>query len=200
MIETKLGQTQSGEHHNQSFNDYLLMLQPSIALADLLDEPTHIEHYLASLSPMFPAELEADYDAPRKKLTDEHANLHQGRGFATLLRAQNKLLEIELPFARAARTIDLEQHWVDYAGRKLSKADTTKASRKRIMGAIEMGDTPLIEASSRALMAGYADSAAMKVGAQLRNAGVQWSTGQRRDHNQHCLYAELRQQDGLNEG
>ena len=71
--------------------------------------------------------------------------------------------------ARAARNLDLDQHWIDYAGRKLSRSDTTKAGRKKLMGAVEMGDTPLTEASSRALMAGYADSAASKVGAQLRS-------------------------------
>ena len=32
-----------------------------------------------------------------------------------------------------------------------------------------MGETPLTEASSRAIMARYADSAALKVGAQLRS-------------------------------
>ena len=35
------------------------------------------------------------------------------------------------------------------------------------MGAVEMGETPLTEASSRALMAGYADSAASKVRLEL---------------------------------
>ena len=56
-----------------------------------------------------------------------------------------------------------------YASRKLSRADTTKAGRKKLVGAMEVGEIPLIEASSRALMAGYAGSAALKVGAQLRS-------------------------------
>ena len=76
---------------------------------------------------------------------------------------------LERPVSRAARNLDLAQHWVDFAGRKSSRADTTKAGRKKLVGAIEMRETPLVEGSSRALMAGYADSAALKVGDLLRS-------------------------------
>ena len=75
---------------------------------------------------------------------------------------------LERPVARAARNLDLDQHWIDYAGCKLSRSDTTKADRKKPIGAVEMGDTPLTKASSRVLMARYADSVASKIGAQLR--------------------------------
>ena len=130
---------------------------------------THIEHFLASLSPLVPTDLEDSYDPPRKTLTDEHAAVNNGVGFASLTAAQDRMLVVERPVARAAGTLDLDQHWVDYASRKLSRADTTKAGRKKLVGAVEMGDTPLIEAPSRVLMAGYADSAALKIGAQLRS-------------------------------
>ena len=59
--------------------------------------------------------------------------------------------------------------WIPPTATELSRADTTKAGRKKLVGAVEMGDTPLTEASSRVLMAGYADSAALKVSAQLRS-------------------------------
>ena len=87
--------------------------------------------------------------------------------FLSLITTQDRLLELERPIARDARILDLDQHWIDFAGRKLNRSDTTKAGRKKLMGAMEMGDTPLTEASSRALMAGYADSAASKVRLEL---------------------------------
>jgi hypothetical protein len=137
------------------------------ALAASLAATTHLEHFLASLSPLVPSDLEDSYDPPRKTLTDLHAAETHGAGFASLALAQARLLVIERPVARAARNLDLDQHWIDYAGRKLSKSDTTKAGRKKLVGAVEMGDTPLTESSSRALMAGYADSAASKVRLEL---------------------------------
>ena len=167
QIEQKFGQTQAAEHHIQSFNDWLEKLPAELAAS--LAATTHIEHFLSSLSPLVPPDLEDSYDPPRKTLTDEHAAENQGAGFASLTLTQARLLVMERPVARAARNLDLDQHWIDYAGRKLSRSDTTKAGRKKLMGAVEMGDTPLTEASSRALMAGYADSAASKVGAQLRS-------------------------------
>ena len=165
QIEQKFGQTQAGEHHIQSFNDWLEKLPDDLAAS--LAATTHIEHFLASLSPLVPSDLEDSYDPPRKTLTDEHAAAEQGAGFASLTATQDRLLVIERPVARAARNLDLDQHWIDYAGRKLSRSDTTKAGRKKLMGAVEMGDTPLTESSSRALMAGYADSAASKVRLEL---------------------------------
>ena len=165
QIEQKFGQTQAAEHHIQSFNDWLEKLPDDLAAS--LAATTHIEHFLASLSPLVPSDLEDSYDPPRKTLTDEHAAAEQGAGFASLTATQDRLLVIERPVARAARNLDLDQHWIDYAGRKLSRSDTTKAGRKKLMGAVEMGDTPLTESSSRALMAGYADSAASKVRLEL---------------------------------
>ena len=129
---------------------------------------THITHFRASLSSLVPSDLEDPYDPPRKTLTDEHAAAEQGAGFATLTVAHDRLLVLERPVAHAARNLDLDPHWIDYAGRKLNMPDTTKAGRKKLVGAMEMGDTPLPVTSSRVLMTGYADSAASKVGAQLR--------------------------------
>ena len=53
-------------------------------LAVSLAATTHIEHFLASLSPLVPSDLEDSYDPPRKTLTDEHAAAEQGAGFASL--------------------------------------------------------------------------------------------------------------------
>ena len=165
QIETKCGQTQAGEHHIQTFKDWLEKLPED--LDDTLASTSHIEHFLASLSPLVPADLEDAYDPPRKTLTDEHAAEQNGAGFGSLTDCMTRMLVLERPVARAARTLDLDQHWVDFANRKLSKTDTTKAGRKKLIGAVEMGDTHLTEASSRALMAGYANSAASKVRLEL---------------------------------
>ena len=153
QIEVKCGQTQAGEHHTQTFKDWLEKLPED--LDDTLAATTHIEHFLASLSPLVPSELEESYDPPRKTLTDEHGAEHNGAGFNSLTECMDRMQVLMRPVARAARTLDLDQHWVDVANRKLSKADTTKSGRKKLIGAVEMGDTHLIEASSRALMAGY---------------------------------------------
>ena len=58
------------------------------------------------------------------------------------------------------RLLTLLQHWVDFAGRKTSAVPAK--SKKALVGLVEMVDAPLTQASSRALMAGYADSAANK--------------------------------------
>ena len=65
--------------------------------------------------------------------------------------------------AAAGRKLGLPQHWIDYAGRK-----TTVKGRKGIVGSVEMADAALTQSSARALMAGYADSAASKQSAELR--------------------------------
>ena len=49
QIEVRFGQTQAGEHHIQAFNDWLEKLPDDLALS--LAATTHIEHFLASLSP-----------------------------------------------------------------------------------------------------------------------------------------------------
>ena len=82
QIETKFGQTQAGEHHIQAFNDWLEKLPDELAVP--LAAATHIEHFLASLSPLAPSDLEDSYDPPRKTLTDEHAAENHGAGFASL--------------------------------------------------------------------------------------------------------------------
>ena len=61
------------------------------------------------------------------------------------------------------RKLALQQHWVDFAGRKTS----TKV-RKGIVFSVEMADVALTQSSARALMVGYADSAASKQSAELR--------------------------------
>ena len=71
QVEFDFGQTQSLEHHNADFNELLDKLPGTSTV--LLGEPTHIDHYLSSLSELLPAELAADYDAPRKVVEDEHA-------------------------------------------------------------------------------------------------------------------------------
>ena len=167
QIEVKCGQTQAGEHHVQAFKDWMEKLPED--LDDTLAATTHIEHFLASLPPLAPSELGDPYDPPRKIMTEGHAAEHNGAGSDSLVDCMDRMLVLERPVARTARTLDLDQHWMDYANRKLSRADTTKAGRKKLMGAVEMGDTPLTKASSRVLMAGYAESAALKFGAQLRS-------------------------------
>ena len=70
QVEFDFGQTQALEHHNADFNELLEKL-PGNQL--LLAQPTHIDHYLSSLSEALPAELAAEYDTPRKTVEDEHA-------------------------------------------------------------------------------------------------------------------------------
>ena len=65
--------------------------------------------------------------------------------------------------AAAGRRLGLQQHWIDFDGRK-----TSAKGRKGIIGAIEMADAALTQSSARALMVGYADSAASKQSAELR--------------------------------
>ena len=79
QIEVRFGQTQAGEHHIQASNDWLEKLPDDLALP--LAATTHIEHFLASLSPLVPSDLEDSYDPPRKTLTDEHAAANHGAGF-----------------------------------------------------------------------------------------------------------------------
>ena len=82
QIEVKCGQTQAGEHYIQAFKDWLEKLPED--LDGTLAATTHIEHFLASLSPLVPSELEDSYDPPRKTLIDEHTTEHNGAGFDSL--------------------------------------------------------------------------------------------------------------------
>ena len=52
----------------------------------------------------------------------------------------------------------MQQHWVDFAGRK-----TSQKGKKGIVGSVEMADADSATSrANRSLMAGYADSAANK--------------------------------------
>ena len=84
-------------------------------------------------------------------------------GYASLLLVQAAAVDAERSVAAAGRKLGLQQHWIDFAGRK-----TSAKGRKGIIGAIEMADAALTQSSARALMAGYADSAANKQSAELR--------------------------------
>ena len=156
QVEFEFGQTQALLHHNAEFNELLDRL-PTGSRA-LLQLPGHIDHYLSSLSPDLPAELAGDYEPPRKSVVDEHATCNNGTGFATLQRVQTAAIDAERMVSAAARDRQLPKHWVDYAGRK-----KTTGRKKATVGSIEMADAPLTQSSSRALMAGYADSAANKL-------------------------------------
>ena len=123
---------------------------------------TYLDHYLASLSEALPAEL-AEYDTPRKTVEDAHATLDHGRGYATLTLVQAAAIAAERMVAAASRKLGLQQHWIDFDGQKTSAKD-----RKGIIDSVEMADAALTQSSARALMAGYADSAANKQAAELR--------------------------------
>ena len=69
----------------------------------------------------------------------------------------------ERKVSAAGRKLGLEQHWIDFAGRKTSTKD-----KKSLVASIEMAGSALTQASARSLMAGYADSAASKQAAELR--------------------------------
>ena len=153
QVEFDFGQTQSLEHHNADFNELLDKLPGTSTV--LLGEPTHIDHYLSSLSELLPAELAtAGYDAPRKVVEDQHATTRNGMGFLTLQAVQETAVEAERSVTAAGRKLGLPQHWIDYAGRK-----TTVKGRKGIVGSVEMADAALTQSSARALVTGYADSA-----------------------------------------
>ena len=161
QIEYDFGQTQALEHHNAEFNELLDKLPGGSTV--LLGQPTHIDHYLSSLSEALPAELSADYDTPRKTVEDEHATIYAGVGFPTLLAVQTAAIDAEKVVSAAGRRPCLPQHWIDFAGRK-----TSAKGKKDIVGSVEMADAALTQSSARALMAGYADSAASKQAAELR--------------------------------
>ena len=61
----------------------------------------------------------------------------------------------------------MPQHWVDFAGRK-----TSAKGRNGVVGSIDMADAALTQSSTRAVMAGYADSAASRQAAELRREPV----------------------------
>jgi hypothetical protein len=162
QVEYDFGQTQALEHHNAEFNELLEKL-PQPPIGNLLAVSTHIDHYLSSLSELLPAELAADYETPRKTVEDEHATIHDGTGFPSLQAIQAAALAAERMVSAAGRRLGLQQHWIDFAGRK-----TTVKGRKGIVGSVEMADAALTQASTRSLMAGYADSGANKQAAELR--------------------------------
>ena len=95
MIEVKFGQIEAGEHRIQTFNDWLEKLPDELALSRAA--ATNIEHFLASLSPLVPTDLEESYDPPRKTLTDEHAQARHGQGFASLTATHDRILVLERP-------------------------------------------------------------------------------------------------------
>ena len=133
QIEYDFGQTQALEHHNADFNELLDKL-PTGSIV-LLGQPTHIDHYLSSLSKALPAELTVDYDTPRKtvEFEDEHATLRVGVGYATLLEVQTAAIAAEsmVTVSAAGRKLGLEQHWIDFSGRKTSARASSARSRWR---------------------------------------------------------------------
>ena len=82
QVEFDFGQTQALEHYNADFNELLDKLPTGMNA--LLALPTHIDHYMASLSEALPSELTADYDTPRKTVEDEHATRALRVGYASL--------------------------------------------------------------------------------------------------------------------
>ena len=108
QVEFDFGQTQSLEHHNADFNELLEKLPTG---AQLLGQPTHIDHYLASLSEALPAEL-AEYDTPRKTVEDAHATIDHGHGYATLTLVQAAAIEAEKMVAAAGRKLGQQQPWL----------------------------------------------------------------------------------------
>ena len=115
-----------------------------------MDQPNHIDHYLSSLSEVLPAELAEKYETPRKTVEDEHAAEDNGEGYGTLLEVQAAALTAERKITAAGRKLGLQQHWIDFAGRKISSK-----GRKGIVGSVEMADAALTQASARSLMVGY---------------------------------------------
>ena len=122
-----------------------------------------IDHYLCSLSEALPAELLAYYETPQKTVEDEHATIHAGRGFPTLLDVQAAAIAAERMVSAAGRKLCLPQHWIDFADVFLPAK-----GKKGIVGSIEMANAALTQSSARSLMAGYADSAASKQAVELR--------------------------------
>ena len=161
LVEYDFGQTQALEHHNAEFNKLLDKLPNGSAV--LSGQPTHIDHYLSSLSEHLPAELAANYDTPRESVEDEHAAEDNGVGHASLLEVQAAAIAAERKISAAGRKLNLPQHWIDFAGRK-----TSLKGKKGVISSIEMADAALTQSSARSLMAGYADSAASKQAAELR--------------------------------
>ena len=106
----------------------------------LLALPTHIDHYLALLSEALPAELAAGYDTPRKTGEDTHATRALGVGYASLTLVQEAAVAAERMVAAAGRKLGLQQHWIDFVGRK-----TSAKGRKGIVGSVEMADAALTQ-------------------------------------------------------
>ena len=80
----------------------------------MLGQPTHIDHYLVSLSEVLPAEL-AEYDTPRETVEDTHATVDHGHEYATLTLVQAAAIEAERVVAAVGRKLGLQQHWIDFA-------------------------------------------------------------------------------------
>ena len=126
----------------------------------LLTQPTHIDHSLSSLSEALPTELADDYDPPRKTVEGDHAT----QGYANLQLVQDAAITAKKKVSAAGRKLGLQQHWIDFAGRK-----TSQKGKKGIVGSVEMADADSATSrANRSLMAGYADSAANRQAAELR--------------------------------
>ena len=88
---------------------------------------------------------------------------HAIEDYANLQLVQEAAILAEKKVSAASRRLGLEQHWIDFAGRK-----ETQKGRKGIVGSVEMADAdPAASRANRSLMAGYADSATNKQAAEL---------------------------------
>ena len=188
QVEFDFGQTQALEHHNAEFNELLEKLPGN----NLLAEPTHIDHYLSSLSEHLPAELAAKYDTPRKTVEDEHAAEDDGRGYATLQEVQAAALAAERKVSAAGRKLGLQQHWIDFAGRK-----TSAKGRKGLVASIEMAGAALTQASARVTDGWLCRLCCQQAGCRAQER-VWLEDRDPRDRLQHLLDAAAvgRQQDG----
>jgi hypothetical protein len=125
-----------------------------------LDNITHLEHYLLSLSPAIPSELESSGQKPPRWHAE---NQHAEDPWNTLAAAQAWILQKEKGVKTAADScrLGLAQHWIDFPGRKLSGA--TKSQVKKLAGAVMMADSPITETAARSMFASYADRATDKL-------------------------------------
>ena len=168
QVEVLLGQTGALPQHYLTFCRFLELMPQSRnaqgVVIQNVNQPHSVSHYLASGSPMLPAELEAaGFKPPRWHADNENAV----NPFASVALCHAFMLNAEKPIAVAARKLKLKQHWVDYDGRKVDDSSLTKKQRKELIGAVMNADSPLTELAARTLMAQYADSAVAKTEARL---------------------------------
>ena len=161
QVEFDFGQTQALEHHNADFNELLDKLVGTSTV--LLGEPTHIDHYLSSLSEHLPAELAASTTRRGRQWRTNTPRSTMGEDMPPCRQCRMQHEAAERMVSAAGRKLGLQQHWIDFAGRKTSAKD-----KKGLVASIEMAGAALTQASARSLMAGYADSAASKQAAELR--------------------------------